>query len=67
MGLRGRYSCFVLGWGIFCRYSEKYFLKFFKRRKGILIKVLRFEVDNFRLGMIMERFFKYFFVVIIRY
>lgn len=33
----------------------------------MLTKALRLEIDNFRLGMIMERPFKYFPVVITRY
>lgn len=48
--------------------STRSILKIFLReRKEILTKALRLEVDNFRLGMIMERSFKYFPAVIIRY
>lgn len=44
------------------------FKKIFLREKNeILTKAPRLEVDNFRLGMIMERPFKYFPAVIIRY
>lgn len=41
--------------------------KFLRERKGTLTKAGSLEVDNFRLGMIMERAFKYFPAVITRY
>lgn len=49
-------------------WEHKYFKKkILREKKEILTKALRLEVDNFRLGMIMERPFKYFPAVIIRY
>lgn len=68
----GQPGCLCLGsslwvWGIPWVQNKKYFLKILREKTEILTKALRLEVDNFRLGMIMERPFKYFPVVITRY
>lgn len=56
-----------VSWGRGIPWEHSKYLKTILRMKKEILKALRLEVNNFRLGMIMEQPFKYFPVVITRY